>query len=194
MESVKKGYGKLYAINIIMGLRASAETMTPGNISAWYLFTALGFYPVAPGDNHYWLGSPLVKSAEIQLPNGRQLKIKAIKQSRKMYTSVLCVGTDNLSATQDFPPGYCKGRSVGVYDVLEAEHQGIRIRFIHAKNRLPGSRLRVNYPVFAMTEHKFVNFIAVEQPFNTTVCSPGDDRQGSIGTRAALFNGLIDFL
>lgn len=52
-----------------------------GQMSAWYLFTSLGFYPVAPGDNSYWLGSPLVKSAEIQLPNGRQLKIKAINQS-----------------------------------------------------------------------------------------------------------------
>lgn len=61
-----------------------------GQMSAWYLFTALGFYPVAPGDNHYWLGSPLVKSAEIQLPNGRQLKIKAINQSEEnVYVSAV---------------------------------------------------------------------------------------------------------
>lgn len=52
-----------------------------GQMSAWYLFSSLGFYPVAPGDTYYWLGSPLVKSASIQLPNGRQLQIKASNQS-----------------------------------------------------------------------------------------------------------------
>ncbi|WP_118194804.1 GH92 family glycosyl hydrolase [Albibacterium indicum] len=59
-----------------------------GQMSAWYLFTSLGFYPVAPGDNHYWLGSPLVKSAEIALQNGKTLKINAVNQSEKnMYVS-----------------------------------------------------------------------------------------------------------
>lgn len=54
-----------------------------GQMSAWYLFSSLGFYPVAPGEPMYWIGSPLVKSAEIQLENGKVLKILAKNQSEK---------------------------------------------------------------------------------------------------------------
>ena len=59
-----------------------------GQMSAWYLFSSLGFYPVAPGENVYWLGSPLVKSASIHLQNGRKLEVIAKNQSEKnMYVS-----------------------------------------------------------------------------------------------------------
>src|SRR5690606_32355928 len=54
-----------------------------GQMSAWYLFTALGFYPVAPGDDAYWIGSPLVKSAKINLENGKSISITARNQSEK---------------------------------------------------------------------------------------------------------------
>jgi putative alpha-1,2-mannosidase len=52
-------------------------------MSAWYLFSALGFYPVAPGSNQYALGSPVIKTAAIKLENGRTLKIDAVNQSDK---------------------------------------------------------------------------------------------------------------
>lgn len=51
-----------------------------GTISAWYVFSALGFYPVA-GTTNYWLGSPNVDSAEVTLSNGNVLKITANNQS-----------------------------------------------------------------------------------------------------------------
>ena len=54
-----------------------------GQMSAWYLFSALGFYPVAPGSGQYALGSPLVKSAVIKLENGKTLTIEAKDQSEK---------------------------------------------------------------------------------------------------------------
>ncbi|MEP6703566.1 MAG: GH92 family glycosyl hydrolase [Acidobacteriota bacterium] len=54
-----------------------------GQMSAWYLFSALGFYPVAPGSGQYALGSPLVKTAVLQLENGRRLTILAENQSGK---------------------------------------------------------------------------------------------------------------
>lgn len=54
-----------------------------GQMSAWYLFTALGFYPVAPEDDGYWIGSPLVKSAKIKLENGKSIQITARNQSEK---------------------------------------------------------------------------------------------------------------
>ncbi|MEO7313817.1 MAG: glycoside hydrolase domain-containing protein [Ginsengibacter sp.] len=42
-----------------------------GQMSAWYIFSALGFYPVAPGSAEYEIGSPIVNSAVINLENGR---------------------------------------------------------------------------------------------------------------------------
>jgi len=52
-----------------------------GQMSAWYLFSALGFYPVNPADGKYVLGSPEVERAEIQLPNGKTFQIIAENQS-----------------------------------------------------------------------------------------------------------------
>jgi len=54
-----------------------------GQMSAWYLFTALGFYPVAPGSDRYSLGSPAVNAAVLHLENGRTFSIEAVDQSDK---------------------------------------------------------------------------------------------------------------
>jgi len=54
-----------------------------GQMSAWYIFSALGFYPVAPASNQYWLGSPLVDGAKINLENGKTIAILAKNQSDK---------------------------------------------------------------------------------------------------------------
>jgi predicted alpha-1,2-mannosidase len=48
-----------------------------GQMSAWLLFTALGFYPVAPGSNEYVIGRPFVDAAILHLPNGKTFKIVA---------------------------------------------------------------------------------------------------------------------
>jgi predicted alpha-1,2-mannosidase len=52
-----------------------------GQMSAWYIFSSLGFYPVTPGAPYYATGSPLVKNASIKLDNGKILKIIAKNQS-----------------------------------------------------------------------------------------------------------------
>ncbi|WP_263378132.1 GH92 family glycosyl hydrolase [Granulicella paludicola] len=48
-----------------------------GQISAWYIFSALGFYPVTPGTPNYEIGTPLVDSATLNLPSGKHLRIEA---------------------------------------------------------------------------------------------------------------------
>ena len=48
-----------------------------GQTSAWYVFTALGFYPVCPGASEYVLGSPLFNKATLSLPGGKQFVIHA---------------------------------------------------------------------------------------------------------------------
>jgi len=48
-----------------------------GQMSAWMVFTSLGFYPVAPGSNEYVLGRPFVERAVVHLPNGKVLKVSS---------------------------------------------------------------------------------------------------------------------
>ena len=48
-----------------------------GQTSAWYVFSALGFYPVCPATDQYVLGSPLFKKVTVTLENGKQLQIQA---------------------------------------------------------------------------------------------------------------------
>ncbi len=48
-----------------------------GQTSAWYVFSALGFYPVTPGVDQYVIGSPLFKKAIITLENGNKFTINA---------------------------------------------------------------------------------------------------------------------
>ena len=52
-----------------------------GEMSAWYVFSALGFYPVNPANGIYDFGTPLVERAEIQLPGGKTFVISAPKKS-----------------------------------------------------------------------------------------------------------------
>jgi predicted alpha-1,2-mannosidase len=52
-----------------------------GQMSAWYIFSALGFYPVCPGSPRYAIGSPLVRRATLHLENGNTLTIRAENQS-----------------------------------------------------------------------------------------------------------------
>ena len=84
------------------GLGGNDDT---GQMSAWYIFSALGFYPVTPGSPDYSLGSPLVKEANIQLENGKHFSIKTLNQSDKniFVKKVTLNGKklDNLFITQD---------------------------------------------------------------------------------------------
>ena len=57
-----------------------------GQMSSWLVFTALGFYPVAPGSNQYVIGRPFLNRATLTLPNGKRFTVLA----------------DGLSATNNY--------------------------------------------------------------------------------------------
>lgn len=61
-----------------------------GQTSAWYVFSALGFYPVTPGVNQYVVGTPLFRKATIELENGKRVTINARGDGR--YVDRLAVG------------------------------------------------------------------------------------------------------
>jgi predicted alpha-1,2-mannosidase len=54
-----------------------------GQTSAWYVFSALGFYPVTPGSGEYVIGSPLFTKATLNFENGKKLVIKATDNSEE---------------------------------------------------------------------------------------------------------------
>jgi len=56
-----------------------------GQMSAWYVFGTLGFYPVTPVMDYYVIGSPSVVSAKLHLPNGKEFVIKAANVSDKNF-------------------------------------------------------------------------------------------------------------
>ncbi|WP_445396986.1 GH92 family glycosyl hydrolase [Streptomyces sp. LE64] len=63
-----------------------------GEQSAWYLFSALGFYPLAPGSGEYAVGSPLFTRATVRMDNGRTLVVRApANNARNVYVQGLTV-------------------------------------------------------------------------------------------------------
>ncbi len=54
-----------------------------GQTSAWYIFSAMGFYPVAPGTNEYIIGSPLFEELSVKLENGKTFTVKANNNSKE---------------------------------------------------------------------------------------------------------------
>jgi len=54
-----------------------------GQMSAWYIFSAMGFYPVCPGSDQYVIGSPKTKQAVIQLENGKEFIVRTKNYSEK---------------------------------------------------------------------------------------------------------------
>ena len=77
---------KMYR-NDINGLGGNDDC---GQMSAWYLFSVMGFYPVCPGTNQYVLGAPYLPYLKLELPNGKTLEIKAPGVSdKKRYVQSL---------------------------------------------------------------------------------------------------------
>ncbi|WP_295729728.1 GH92 family glycosyl hydrolase [uncultured Muribaculum sp.] len=68
-----------------------------GQTSAWYVFSALGFYPVCPGSGQYALGAPLFKKATVKLENGNTLTINAPANSyENRYVGKLTLNGKNI--------------------------------------------------------------------------------------------------
>jgi predicted alpha-1,2-mannosidase len=72
-----------------------------GQMSAWFVFSAMGFYPVCPGDGQYIIGTPLFDEVSIQLENGKQFIIKANrKDSADIFVSSLSL--NGIAHTKSF--------------------------------------------------------------------------------------------
>lgn len=71
-----------------------------GQMSAWYVLSSMGFYPVTPGSNYYTIGTPLFKKATINLENGNQFTIVANNLSdTNIYIDHVKLNGQNLNET-----------------------------------------------------------------------------------------------
>ncbi len=81
-----------------------------GQMSAWYVFNALGFYPVNPSSGNYYFGSPLIDEATIRLPGGKtfQVIVKNNSPENRYIASLSLNGkpyTENYLAHSDLLKG-----------------------------------------------------------------------------------------
>ena len=99
-----------------------------GQTSAWYIFSALGFYPVCPGSNQYVLGTPYFKDIKLHLQNGKtvdisasgnstenryvkSLKVNGIDYTRNYVTHSMLFNGADLSFDMDNKPNKQRGIS-----------------------------------------------------------------------------------
>ena len=54
-----------------------------GALCSWYVFSAMGFYPVTPGNGLYAIGTPFFKKVQIKLPDGKTFTVKADNVSKQ---------------------------------------------------------------------------------------------------------------
>ena len=78
-EKVRQILTELYS-NTPDGIAGNEDC---GQMSAWYIFSALGFYPVTPGSNQYIIGAPLFEKATLNLENGNTFTVQANRLSEK---------------------------------------------------------------------------------------------------------------
>jgi predicted alpha-1,2-mannosidase len=69
---------KIWYTSGLMGIPGDEDW---GAMSSWYVFSAMGFYPVCPGSPTYNIGSPIFDEIKISLENGRVFTIRALNQA-----------------------------------------------------------------------------------------------------------------
>ena len=86
-----------------------------GQTSAWYVFSALGFYPVCPGTDQYVLGAPLFKKATIHLENGKNVVINAPENSQSnIYIQDMKVNGQEYTKNYYTFPMFTNGATIDI--------------------------------------------------------------------------------
>ena len=90
--------------NTYIGIDGNDDAAT---LSAWYIFSSLGFYPVTPGMDYYVIGSPSVKSAKLHLPNGKEFVVNAVNASESN-----CYIQSAMLNGQDYKKSFLKYKDI----------------------------------------------------------------------------------
>ncbi len=111
-----------------------------GQMSAWYVLSALGFYPVTPGTTDYIIGTPLFPSATIHLENGRSFTINAKDISNNNFY-IQSASLNNKANTRSY---------ISYYDINKGGEFNLRM------GAKPSSFGSADFPSTAITDNKIV--------------------------------------
>lgn len=107
-----------------------------GQMSSWYIFSALGFYPVNPAQGVYSFGSPIFDIATINLENGKTFRVETVNNSKenKYIQSVSLKGND-IHRTYLLHSEIMNGGEL-IFNMGEKPNKNILINNIHQSNKI----------------------------------------------------------
>jgi len=111
-----------------------------GQMSAWYVLSALGFYPVTPGTTDYIIGTPLFTNAKIHLENGKVFEVNADNFSNNKYY-IQSAKLNNQLHTRSY---------LSYFDITN----GGSMNFVMGAN--PSAFGTVDFPSTAITDNKII--------------------------------------
>ncbi len=111
-----------------------------GQMSAWYVLSAMGFYPVTPGTSDYIIGSPLFDEVTLNLENGNRFSVKAKNQ-----------GSKNVYISKAEKDGKSYGKAWLTHDDID---RGSSFVFYMSEN--PGKEAFTEFPQREITTHQIV--------------------------------------
>lgn len=131
-----------------------------GQMSAWYVFSAMGFYPVTPGATDYILGSPVLEKATLKLENGHHFSITSNASEERKYVasvqlngrpwtatylphdSIMAGGTLHFEMTDEPVKAYGQAvedrpvSDITAKDIFPAPYTQVKKRSFHEKQRV----------------------------------------------------------
>lgn len=139
-----------------------------GQMAAWFVMSAMGFYPVCPGSDHYAIGSPLFSKVTIHLENGKQLVINAQNANHKnAYVQSLSI---NGNATNC---AFLEGKTIregGVLDFVMGSTPNKEFgseKVDQYITSLQDRDIQISAPYFTRWEQRFNDSISLEIKINT---------------------------
>jgi predicted alpha-1,2-mannosidase len=132
-----------------------------GQMSAWYVFSALGFYPVTPGTGEYVIGTPLFKEAAIRLENGKTFRIKRDKNEDAAFYNVgVYLNKSKYTPSVVLHTDILKGGEFLFYQMYTPHTWGSGTEN-HPHSEITGEQI-VPVPYFDMEKNKFSDSLLVK--------------------------------
>jgi len=133
-----------------------------GQMSAWYVLSAMGFYPVTPGSGVYALGTPKFEEVVIHLENGRDFTIKANNlQPNHFYVQSMLLNGDNNPTTYLNHSEIENGGTL-VFNMGATPNYKLGIKDVDMPSASIDDREFVAVPYFGMTSNKIKTSLPVQ--------------------------------
>lgn len=156
-----------------------------GQMSAWYVFSAMGFYPFCPGTNQYMIGSPIFNKITINLENGKHFVINAPKSSNEnKYIKSITKNNKAYSLTYIKHEDISKGGSF-TFNMSNVPAKDVK----YAVDALPYSftkKAQVSVPYNKSDETVFLDSLSISFGCLTNGADIYFSLDGSIPTKASV--------